>query len=67
MTLARFSPTNLLNAVGKYAPGWRGKYPTVKQIAVLRDRDMPLPETRGEASDIMDELATAEGWTSSDS
>ena len=62
MSLARFSPTDLLNLVGRYASGWRGKYPTVRQIAVLRDRDMPLPETRGEASDVMDELARKEGW-----
>ena len=62
MSLTRFSPTDLLNLVGRFAAGWRGKYPTVKQIAVLRDRGMMLPATRGEASDIMDELAKVEGW-----
>lgn len=62
MSLARFSATDLLNTIGRYASGWRGKYPTVRQIAVLRDRDMPLPQTRGEAADMMDELAREEGW-----
>ena len=62
MTLARFSPTDLLNAVGLYPSGWRGKYPKTRQIAVFRDRDMPLPATRGEAADILKEMARKEGW-----
>ena len=62
MPLARFSPTDLLNAVGLHPSGWRGKYPKPRQIAVFRDRDMPLPATRGEASDILKELARKEGW-----
>ena len=62
MTLARFSATDLMNAVGLHPPGWRGKYPKPKQIAVFRDREIPLPATRGEASDILDELARKEGW-----
>lgn len=62
MSLARFSPTDLLNTVGRHMAGWRGKYPTVKQIAVFRDRDMPLPATRGEAAIIMKRMAKEEGW-----
>ena len=62
MTLARFSPTDLLNAVGRHASGWRGKYPKPRQIAVFRDRDIPLPATRGEAADILKVMAEEEGW-----
>ena len=62
MSLARFSPTDLLNAVGLHAAGWRGKYPTVKQISVFRDRDIPLPPTRGEVASVLKKLARKEGW-----
>ena len=62
MTLARFSATDLMNAVGRYASGWRGKYPKPRQIAVFRDRDMPLPATRGEAADILKVMAETAGW-----
>ena len=62
MTLARFSPTDLLNAVGLHPSGWRGKYPKPRQIAVFRDREIPLPATRGEASDILKVMAKEEGW-----
>ncbi len=62
MSLARFSATDLMNAVGIHKVGWRGKYPKPRQIAVFRDRDMPLPATRGEAADILKEMARVEGW-----
>ena len=62
MPLARFSPTDLLNAVGLHPSGGRGKYPKPRQIAVFRDRDIPLPATRGEAADILKIMAKEEGW-----
>ena len=62
MSLARFTPTDLLNSVGRFPAGWRGRYPTVKQISVFRDRNIPLPLTRGEAASVLKEMARKEGW-----
>ena len=64
MALNRFTPGDLAAVVGRlaYVAGWRGKYPTWRQVAVFRDRDMRLPATRGEASDAIDEISETEGW-----
>ena len=64
MALARFTPSDLVAAMGRvgYVAGWRGKYPSPRQVAVFRDRDLPLPRTRGEASKILKVMAREEGW-----
>ena len=64
MSLTRFTPSDLVAAMGRvaYVAGWRGEYPTWRQVAVFRDREIPLPRTKGEASDAIDEIAAKEGW-----
>jgi len=48
--------------VGTASASWRDLYPTVKQITVFVDRDLPKPKTRGEAARLIRAIAEREGW-----
>ena len=41
--------------INKNAP-WRSKEPTEKQIQILRENNLPVPKTRGEAADLLSQL-----------
>ena len=47
---------------GEKERGWRGLWVTPKQAAVFADRSIPKPATRGEAADMITDIAERERW-----
>ena len=43
-------------------PLWKVLWPTHRQAAILADRSIPKPRTRGEAASLIAAIAVREGW-----